>query len=89
MAAIDMDTQVIVANDADKSMNNLLKFTDQVLDRYYPLQKLTRKEFKQTKKPWITGGILKSIKRKDELFHKYIKCKPQLTKWRYTRNIRC
>ena len=46
-----MDTQVIVANDADKSMNNLLKFTDQVLDRYYPLQKLTRKEFKQTKKP--------------------------------------
>ena len=80
MAAIDMDTQVIVANDADKSMNNLLKFTDQVLDRYYPLQKLTRKEFKQTKKPWITGGILKSIKRKDELFHKYMKCKTRLIK---------
>ena len=75
LAAIDMDTQVIVNDDAEKSMNNLLKLTDHTVDKYYPLQKLTRKEFKQTLKPWITTGILNSIKRKDELFKKYMNCK--------------
>jgi len=38
--------------------------TDKLLDVYYPLEKLTKKEFKQTIKPWITAGILNSIKRK-------------------------
>ena len=72
LAAIDMDTQVIVKDDAEKSMNNLLKITDEIVDKYYPSHKLTRKEFKQTLKPWITTGILNSIKRKDELFKKYM-----------------
>ena len=75
LAAIDMDTEVIVANDPSKSMDNLLQKTDKLLDVYYPLEKLTKKEFKQTIKPWITAGILNSIKRKNELFRKYMKCK--------------
>ena len=79
-AALDMDNDIIVQNDAEKSMNNLLRVSDQIIDKYYPLHKLTRKEFKQTRKPWITNGILKSIKRKDELFRKYMKCKTQIIK---------
>ena len=80
LAAIDMDTQVIVKDDAEKSMNNLLKITDEIVDKYYPSHKLTRKEFKQTLKPWITTGILNSIKRKDELFKKYMNCKNNVIK---------
>ena len=83
-----MENFVIVQNDAEKSMNNLLRISDQIIDKYYPLHKLTRKEFKQTRKPWITNGILKSIKRKDELFRKYMKCKPKSSKLTYTMNIR-
>ena len=56
-------------------MNNLLTLTDKIVDTYYPLHKLTKKEFKQTLKPWITTGILNSIKRKDELFRRYMNCK--------------
>ena len=74
-AATDFDTEVIVQNDAEKSLNNLLRVADRIIDNYYPLHKLTRKEFKQTLKPWITNGIVCSIIRKDELFHKYMKCK--------------
>ena len=80
LATIDMDIEVIVNDDAERSMNNLLKFTDQIIDKYYPLKKLTKKEFKQTLKPWITTGILKSIKRKDELFRKYMACKNNINK---------
>ena len=80
LAAIDMNKDVIVENDPEKSMNNLLNEANQLIDNYYPNRKLTRKEFKQTMKPWITKGILTSIKRKDDLFHKYINCKNLVTK---------
>ena len=79
LAATDM-ADVIVDNDAEKSMNNLLKLTDRIIDTYYPLHKLTKKEFKQTLKPWITTGILNSIQRKDELFRKYLACKDNIIK---------
>ena len=79
LAATDM-ADVIVDNDAQTSMNNLLKLTDRIIDTYYPLHKLTKKEFKQTLKPWITTGILNSIQRKDELFRKYLACKDNIIK---------
>ena len=75
LAAIDMNIEVIVDNDAEMSMNNLLHKTDNLLDKYIPLKKLTKEEFKQSRSPWITNGILKSISRKDKLFDKYRKCK--------------
>ena len=50
------------------------------MDKYYPLRKLTRKEFKQTLKPWIATGVLNSIKRKDQLFNRYVNCKDYTTK---------
>ena len=80
IAAINFDTEIIVQNDAQKSMNNLLKTSDQIIDKYYPLRRLTRKEFKQTLKPWITTGILNSIKRKDQLFNRFVNCKDYITK---------
>ena len=80
IAAIDMVNEIIVESDAEKSLNNLLRVTNKVIDKYYPNKKLNKKEYKQTLKPWITSGILKSIKRKDELYRKYINCKNINTK---------
>ena len=79
MAAIDMDN-VIVNDDADKSLNNLLSESNKIIDKYYPNKKLNRKQYKQTIKPWITQGILNSIKRKDNLYHKYTKCSNNIVK---------
>ena len=59
---------------------NLLNLTNRIIDTYYPLHKLTKKEFKQTLKPWITTGILNSIQRKDELFRRYMACKDNVIK---------
>ena len=39
-----------------------------------PLNKVSNKEHKKTFKPWITKGILISIKRRNKLFNRYIKC---------------
>ena len=40
-----------------------------MLDKYFPLVKLSRKKFKD--KPWITSGIKTSIKRRELLHKKY------------------
>ena len=75
LAAIDMGKDVIVDNDPDKSLDNLLSHSDRLTDLYIPSNKLTKKEYKQTTKPWITLGIRNSIQRKDKLFKKYINMK--------------
>ena len=35
-----------------------------VIDKNAPLKKLTKEELKRSRKPWITKGILTSIKKK-------------------------
>ena len=41
-----------------------------VIDKNAPLKKLTKEELKRSKKPWITKGILTSIKKKKYSFQK-------------------
>ena len=48
---------------------------NQLLDKYVPLKKVTKKDFKHQLKPWVTSGICKSIKRRDKLLQKFIKAK--------------
>ena len=79
LAATDINA-IVIDNDAEKSLDNLLYIINKLLDKYAPLKKMTKKEFKQTRKPWITNGILRSIQRKNKLFSKYIKCKDEQTK---------
>ena len=40
-----------------------------------PWRKLNKKEIRLQTKPWITNGILNSIKRRDKLLRKYIEAK--------------
>ena len=44
----------------------------EVLDKHVPLRKLNKKQLRLQSKPWITPGILNSIKRRDMLLRKYI-----------------
>ena len=40
-----------------------------------PLKKLTNKQYKRKYKPWITHGILTSMRRRDKLLHQFIRTK--------------
>ena len=80
LAALDIEREPIVNNDGERSLDNLLTKINKLIDKYAPLRKITRSEFKQTRKPWITNGILTSIKNKDKLYHKYINTKDLLVR---------
>ena len=79
LAALDLNSDII-DNDGERSLDNLLDKINKLIDKHAPLRKITRSEFKQTRKPWITNGILTSIKNKDKLYHKYINSKDTLTR---------
>ena len=44
----------------------------EIFDKHVPLKKKTKKDFKLQAKPWITTGIINSIKRRDKLLRSYI-----------------
>ena len=46
-----------------------------VLDQHAPLRKLSKKEKKRERKPWITLGLTKSISKKRSLFKQLKKLK--------------
>ena len=46
-----------------------------LLDTYAPIQKLTKAESKLKSKPWLTRGIMTSIKKKNIIYKKFIKAK--------------
>ena len=54
-------------DDIDEAINNFISFFKQITDRHAPLRLNSRKDRKLALKPWITKGILKSIKNKNRL----------------------
>ena len=51
-----------------------------ILDKHMPWRKLSRKEMRSQAKPWITQGILNSIKQRESIFRKYIEAKDPIRK---------
>ena len=49
-------------------MNNVISALQSLPDKHAPMRKLSNKKRKQSAKPWISNAILKSIKRRQELF---------------------
>ena len=70
----------IQKNDPNKSFDNFYESIENILNLYAPLKKVSNKEHKRTYKPWITNGIITSIKRRNKLFNSYVKCKNLLRK---------
>ena len=58
-------------NNVDLSFANFHNSVSGLLDRHVPLKKLTKKQIKTMSKPWITQGILTSIK-KETKFTNYL-----------------
>ena len=73
----------IQKNDPNHSFEQFQSQMDALVDRYIPLKKLTRKEVARELKPWITGGIRASIKRREKIFRKYIKARDPTIKENY------
>ena len=85
---------------ADLSMNKFLEKVNNHVDKHLPIKKLSKQEILQKDKPWMTKGLITSIKnkniihqkmlrakdptRKQELQEKHKTCKNRLTK--LTRN---
>lgn len=64
----NVDFNSLISNDVNESMNNVINILEEISDKHAPLRKLSNKKKKQLNKPWISNGILKSIKRKQKLF---------------------
>ena len=73
---INVDWNMVLSierGDPNHSFNMFDSKMNELLNKYVPVKKLKKKDFKNQTKPWISTGILKSIKRRDKLLHKYIK----------------
>ena len=51
-----------------------------LLDIHAPITKLSFKEKKKLEKPWLTKGILQSIKQKNIIYRKFIRSKEATSK---------
>ena len=80
ISSVDWNKHIDEENVND-SIAIFLKLFDSVLDKHAPFKLMTNKEMKLRDKPWITSGILKSIKIKDSTHKKYIKAKNAETKY--------
>ena len=63
------------ANELDK---NIIDTFTTTLDQLAPIRKLSKKEIKNNIKPWLTKGILNSIKIKNKWLKKFINSKNNL-----------
>ena len=61
--------------DANLAFNNFYSAIEPIIDKYTPLEKVKNKGHKRRYKPWITNGIINSMRRRDKLLHQYIKMK--------------
>ena len=59
---------------------------EMLLYTYAPIQKLAKAELKLKSKPWLTKGMLTSIKKKNKILKNLSKLKTQLKKTFYIMN---
>jgi len=67
----NFNTGSTVLNDFDEFIN----IFQTIINKHAPLRKLSRREKQLQAKPWITRGLLISIKNKNRMFRKCYKCR--------------
>ena len=70
-------TKISNANDANNSYNIFYSHIQETLNKHAPNKNLSRKETNLMQKPWLSKGILKSIKIRATLYKKFLKSKDQ------------
>ena len=67
-------------NDVNFTMNKYLSKIDSLLDAHAPFKKLNKKKLKFLTKSLITQGQQNSIKKKNNIYSKFVKCKNKIMK---------
>ena len=63
LAAIDFQT-ISSDSDINSNMENIINALQEVTNKHVPIRKVSNSKKRQLKKPWISNGILHSIKTK-------------------------
>ena len=53
--------------DPNIAFENYCEKLNQLITKYLPTKKLTKKQMKNSNKPWISKGILKSLRTRDHV----------------------
>ena len=61
-------------------MNEYLSKIDSLLDTHVPIENFNKKELKFPTKSWITQGLQNSIKKKNNIYSKFVKYKNKILK---------
>jgi hypothetical protein len=70
LAQIEFDEpNVNNANSIDKIFSNFYTKVNKIVNKHVPLTTCSKRKSKQLLKPWITKGLLKSIRIKNKLFY--------------------
>ena len=78
---LDWDDMLdIQKGDVDYSMSRFLSAFNDKLNQHAPLKKANKKELKHQQKPWITKGILCSMRKRDIIFRQFQNCTHQVRK---------
>ena len=73
----------IEKNDPNISFNSFESRVNSIIDKYMPLRKLTKKELKHQKKPWISMDIRNNIRKRERLYKNFVNAKNPQTKDEY------
>ena len=72
----------------DEKVEIFLKNINCLLDKMAPFKKLSKKEIELKQKPWLTSGILKAMKSRDNLYKKFMLAKDPLRKQNLLREFK-
>ena len=64
----NIDFSQLINEDVNESINNVISALQTLSDKHAPVKKLSSKKIKQSAKPWLSDSILKSIKRRQQLY---------------------
>lgn len=66
--AIDWNSIYVESNDLNEIAAKSISTLQLIVDKYAPRKQISQSKQKQFSKPWITNGVLKSIKNKQSIY---------------------
>jgi len=70
-------------NDPNELYNEFLKTFTHLYDKHFPLKKVSKAHLNRSDNPWISNGIVKSIKNKHRLYKKFLSKPTQTNESKY------
>lgn len=90
---LEIDFQSILysqdPSDSDQCFEIFNTVIQDLVNRHVPTVRVSRRQYKTQKKPWITPGILKSISKRDFFFRKFLKAKNPIFKSNFHKTFKC